>query len=56
MVGLYKFKYHMLKYQEEFIPLDVAVYELKAQERRMRHLRKQAEELGYQLVEKQQAA
>lgn len=48
--------YHMLKYQEEFIPLDVAAYELKAQERRMHHLRKQAEELGYQLVEKQQAA
>jgi transposase len=48
--------YHMLKYQEEFVPLDIAVYELKAQERRMRHLRKQAEELGYQLVEKQQAA
>jgi transposase len=48
--------YHMLKYQEEFVPLDVVVYEFKAQERRMRHLRKQAEELGYQLIEKQQAA
>ena len=29
--------YHMLKYQEEFLPLEVAVYELKAQERRMRN-------------------
>lgn len=48
--------YHMLKYQEEFLPLDIVVYELKAQERRMRSLRKQAEELGYELVEKQQAA
>ena len=48
--------YHMLKYQEEFLPLDVAVYELKAQERRMRSLRKQAEELGYELIERQQAA
>jgi len=48
--------YHMLKYQEEFIPLDIALYEVKAQERRMRHLRKQAEELGYQLVERQQTA
>ena len=48
--------YHMLKYQEDFRPLDVAVYELKAQERRMRHLRKQVEELGYELIEKQQAA
>ncbi len=48
--------YHMLKYQGEFVPLDVMVYELKAQERRMRDLRKQAEELGYELVERQQAA
>src|SRR6266404_1201959 len=48
--------YHMLKYQEEFVPLDVLVYEFKAQERRMRHLRKQAEELGCELIEKQQAA
>lgn len=48
--------YHMLKYQEDFRPLDLAVYELKAQERRMRHLRKQVEELGYELIEKQQAA
>jgi len=48
--------YHMLKYQEEFLPVDVAIYELKAQERRMRNLRKQAQELGYELVERQQAA
>lgn len=48
--------YHMLKYQEEFLPLDVTIYELKAQERRMRNLRKQAQELGYELVAKQQAA
>jgi transposase len=47
--------YHMLKYQEEFVPLDVTVYEFKAQERRMRHLRKQAEELGYELVERKEA-
>jgi hypothetical protein len=48
--------YHMLKYQEEFAPLDVLVYESKAQERRMRNLRKQAEEMGFQLVEIKQAA
>jgi hypothetical protein len=36
--------------------LDVTIYELKAQERRMRNLRKQAQELGYELVERQQAA
>jgi len=29
--------YHRLKYQEEFLPLEVAVYELEAQERRMRN-------------------
>ena len=48
--------YHMLKYQEEFLPLDIALYELKAQQRRMRNLRKQAEELGYELTERKQAA
>jgi hypothetical protein len=48
--------YHMLKYQEEFLPLNVAVYEVRAQERRLRNLRKQAEELGYELTERQQAA
>lgn len=48
--------YHMLKYQEEFLPLDVALYELKSQERRMRNLRKQAQELGYELIESKQAA
>jgi transposase len=48
--------YHMLKYKEEYVPLDVALYELKAQERRMRNLRKQAEELGYELIERKQAA
>ena len=48
--------YHMLKYQEEFLPLDVAIYDIKAQEHRMRHLRKQAEELGFDLVERKEAA
>jgi transposase len=48
--------YHMLKYKEEYVPLDVTLYELKAQERRMRNLRKQAEELGYELIERKQAA
>jgi hypothetical protein len=50
----YSVIYHMLKYQEEFLPLDIVVYELKSQERRMRNLRKHAEELGYELVQKQQ--
>jgi len=48
--------YHMLKYQEEYVPLDVAIYDLKAQEHRTRRLRKQAEELGFELVERKEAA
>ena len=48
--------YHMLKYQEEFLPIDVVLYELKSKERRMRNLRKQAEELGYELTERKEAA
>jgi len=48
--------YHMLKYQEDFMPLDVAIYEMKAHDRRVRYLRKQVEELGYELVERKEAA
>jgi transposase len=48
--------YHMLKYQENYLPLDVALYELKAQEQRMKWLRRQAHELGCELVESKQAA
>ncbi len=48
--------YHLLKYQEEFVPLDVAIYDIKAQEHRMRRLRKQAEELGFELVSRKEAA
>ena len=48
--------YHMLKYQEEFLPLDVVIYDVKAQEHRTRRLRKQAEELGFELVERKEAA
>jgi transposase len=48
--------YHMLKYQEEYVPLDVAIYDLKAQEHRTRRLRKQAEEMGFELVERKEAA
>ena len=48
--------YHMLKYQEEFLPLNVAIYDIKSQENRMRYLRKQAEELGFELVARKEAA
>ena len=46
----------MLKYQENYVPLDVVAYELKAAEQRQRRLRREADELGFELVEKKQAA
>lgn len=48
--------YHMLKYQEDYLPLDVGIYEWKAQEQRMRRLRREAEELGWELVERKKVA
>jgi transposase len=43
--------YHMLKYQEEYLPLDVALYDEQVQERRLKRLRNHAHNLGYQLVQ-----
>ena len=48
--------YHLLKYQENYVPLDVAVYELKAKEQRMRWLRREAEEMGFEVVAIEKAA
>lgn len=48
--------YHMLKYQEEYLPVDVLVNDLRAQERKLKQLRSEAEKLGYQVVEIQKAA
>jgi transposase len=48
--------YHLLKYQEDYVPLDVAIYELKAAEARQRRLRREAAELGFELIEIKQAA
>jgi len=48
--------YHMLKYQEDFVPLDIAVYELKAAEARQRRLRREAQEAGFELVAIKQLA
>jgi len=48
--------YHMLKYQEDFVPLDIMVYELKAAEARQRRLRREAEELGFELVQRKEVA
>jgi transposase len=48
--------YHMLKYQEEYLPVDVALHDVQAQKRRLRRLKAEAEKLGYQLVELEKAA
>lgn len=48
--------YHLLKYKEEYIDVDRLVYEEKFRRCRLGRLRKQAEELGFQLVETQKAA
>ncbi len=48
--------YHRLKYQEEFVALDLGQYAANAQAQRLRHLTREAKKLGFQLVEKQAAA
>lgn len=45
--------YHLLKYKEPYIDVDCLVYEEKFRRSRLVRLRKQAEELGFQLVENQ---
>lgn len=45
--------YHMLKYQEDYLPLDLALYDVRVQERRLKRLRNEAENLGFQLVQLQ---
>jgi transposase len=48
--------YHLLLYREEYIQVDHLVFEEKIREQRIKRLRKQAQELGMQLTEIQQAA
>jgi hypothetical protein len=48
--------YHLLKYKEEYIDVDHVVFTAKIRKQRIARLRKQAEELGLELTEKQQAA
>lgn len=48
--------YHLLKYKEEYIDVDRLLYESKIQRLRLTRLRKQAEELGFEIVEKKKAA
>jgi transposase len=48
--------YHLLKYQEAYIEVDRVLYEARIQRHRIAKLKKLATELGYDLVENQQAA
>jgi len=48
--------YHLLLYKEEFIDVDHLVFLDKIRKQRLARLRKQAKELGLDLIEKQQAA
>jgi transposase len=48
--------YHLLKYKEEYIDIDRVVYEEKFRRHRISRLRKQAQELGYEIMEAKEAA
>jgi transposase len=48
--------YHLLKYKEEYIDVDRLVYEDRFRRYRIGRLRKQAEELGYEITEIKEAA
>ncbi len=47
--------YHLLRYKEEYIDLDCLIYEEKIRKGRIVKLRKQAEELGFEVIKKQAA-
>jgi transposase len=48
--------YHLLKYKEEYIEVDRILYEERFRRYRLSRLRRQAEELGCQIVELKEAA
>jgi len=48
--------YHLLKYKEEYIDVDCLAYEEKFRRYRVSRLRKQAAELGYEIVDLKEAA
>lgn len=48
--------YHLLKYQDEFVPINEAAYEAKAQAHRLARLRREAKQLGLELVQLDKAA
>jgi transposase len=48
--------YHLLKYKEEYIDVDCLIYSEKIRKSRIAKLCKQAEELGFEVIKKPQAA
>jgi transposase len=48
--------YHMLKYREEFLPVDVVLNEARTQGHRLRRLKKEAQAMGYDLIQQEQLA
>jgi transposase len=48
--------YHLLKYKEDYIDVDHLIFTEKIRKSRISRLRKQADELGLEVVEKQMAA
>ena len=45
-----------LKYQEEFVALDMVKYAANAEAHRIRYTKREAEKLGFQLFQEQQVA
>lgn len=48
--------YHMLKYRQEFVALDMGKYEAHAKAHRVRYLKREAKKLGFELLETEAAA
>jgi transposase len=48
--------YHLLKYREEYIDVDRVAYEQKFRRQRLSRLRRQAEELGCEIIQKEVSA
>lgn len=48
--------YHLLKYKEGYIDVDLLLMSERIRRQRLGRLQKQADELGFELIEKQQAA
>jgi len=48
--------YHVLKYQDPYVPINEAAYEAKARVQRLERLRREAKQMGMQLVDLEAAA